>query len=47
MSGHRPFRELTKDFTPEQRQRVDAIKRELRAELRQREQERNRDEAER
>ncbi len=33
MSGHRPFRELTKDFTPERRQRIDEIKRELLAEM--------------
>ena len=33
MSGRRPFRELTKDFAPERRGRVDAIKRELRSEM--------------
>ena len=33
MSGRHPFRELTKDFTPERRRRVDAIKRELRSEM--------------
>ena len=26
MSGHRPFSELTKDFTPERRQRIEAKK---------------------
>ena len=31
MSGHRPFSELTKDFTPERRQRIEAQKVELRA----------------
>lgn len=31
MSGRRPFRELTKDFTPERRRRVDARKAELHA----------------
>ena len=31
MSGHRPFSELTKDFTPERRQRIEAKKAELRA----------------
>ena len=30
MSRHRPFRELTKDFTPERRQRVEEKKAELR-----------------
>ena len=33
MSGHRPFSELTKDFTPERRRRIDDIKRELIAEM--------------
>ncbi len=33
MSGRHPFRELTKDFTPERRKRVDAIKDELLAEM--------------
>ena len=33
MSGRHPFRELTKDFTPERRQRIDAIKSELLAEM--------------
>ncbi len=33
MSGHHPFRELTKDFSPERRRRVDALKAELRAEM--------------
>lgn len=32
ISGHHPFSQLTKDFTPETRQRIDAIKRELLAE---------------
>ena len=29
MSGRHPFSELTKDFTPERRQRIDEMKREL------------------
>lgn len=29
MSGHRAFRELTRDITPERRERIDAMKREL------------------
>ena len=29
MSGRHPFSELTKDFTPARRQRVDAMKSEL------------------
>ena len=33
MSGRHPFSELTKDFTPERRQRIDAIKSELLAEF--------------
>ena len=33
MSGHHPFRELTKDFTPERRNRIDAIKGELKASM--------------
>lgn len=33
MSGRRPFTELTKDFTPERRQRIDEIKEELLAEM--------------
>ena len=33
MSGRHPFSELTKDFTPERRQRVDAMKSELLAEM--------------
>ena len=33
MSGHHKFSELTKDFTPERRRRVDAMKRELVAEM--------------
>ena len=33
MSGRHPFSELTGDFTPERRRRVDEIKRELRAEM--------------
>ena len=37
MSGRNRFDELTKDFTPSRRRRVDKIKTELRAELRLRE----------
>ncbi len=33
MSGRHPFTDLTKDFTPERRQRVDALKSELLAEM--------------
>ena len=33
MSGRHPFRELTKDITPERRRRIDAMKRELLAEM--------------
>ena len=33
MSGHRPFRELTKDFPPQRRRRIEAIKAELLAEM--------------
>lgn len=33
MSGRYPFSELTKDFTPERRQRIDAVKSELVAEM--------------
>ena len=33
MSGRQPFRELTKDFTPERRRPVEATKRELRSEM--------------
>ena len=33
MSGRRPFSELTKDFTPERRRRIDAMKRGLLAEM--------------
>ena len=33
MTGHRPFSELTKDFTPERRRRVDALKSKLAAEM--------------
>ena len=33
MSGRRPFRELTKDFVPERRVRIDEMKRELLAEM--------------
>ena len=33
MSGRHPFSELTKDFTPERRRRVDDVKRELLAEM--------------
>ena len=33
MSGRRPFSDLTKDFSPERRQRIDEMKRELLAEM--------------
>ena len=33
MSGPHPFNELTRDFTPERRVRIDAMKRELLAEF--------------
>ena len=33
MSGRHPFSELTKDFTPERRRRVDELKTELLAEM--------------
>ena len=33
MSGHHPFNELTKDFPPERRRRIDDMKRELLAEM--------------
>ena len=33
MRGRQPFSELTRDFTPERRRRVDNIKRELLAEF--------------
>ena len=33
MSGRHPFRKLTRDFTPERRRRVEAIKKELLAEM--------------
>ena len=33
MSGRHPFSELTKDFTPERRQRIEAMKSELLAEM--------------
>ena len=33
MSGRHPFSELTKDFTPERRRRIDAMKRELLTEM--------------
>ena len=33
MSGHHPFGQLTKDFTRERRQRIDAMKRDLLAEM--------------
>ena len=33
MSGRRPFRELTSDFTPDRRGRIEEIKRELLAEM--------------
>ena len=31
MSGHRPFSKLTKDFTPERRRRIEAMKDEMKA----------------
>lgn len=34
MAGHRPFSELTKDFSPEQRRRIDEEKRQLLREMR-------------
>ena len=33
MSGRHPFSDLTKDFTPERRQRIEALKGELLAEM--------------
>ena len=33
MSGRHPYSELTKDFTPERRQRIEAMKNELLAEM--------------
>ena len=33
MSGRHPFSELTKDFTPERRRRIDEMKRELLVEM--------------
>ncbi len=33
MSGRRPFSDLTKDFTPERRRRIDDIKQDLLAEM--------------
>lgn len=33
MSGHRPFQDLAKDFTPHRRRRIEAIKGELLAEM--------------
>ena len=33
MSGRHPFSELTKDFTPERRRRIDGMKKELLAEM--------------
>ena len=33
MSGRHPFNELTKDFTPERRRRIDDLKTELLAEM--------------
>ena len=33
MSGHHPFRELTRDIAPERRRRIDEMKRELLAEM--------------
>lgn len=37
MSGHHPFSNLTKDFTPERRQRIKAMTDELRADIDRRE----------
>ena len=34
MSGHRPFDELTQDFSPERRQRVAALKSEMLEDMR-------------
>ena len=34
MSGHRPFDELTQDFSPERRQRVEALKSEMLEDMR-------------
>lgn len=33
MSGHRPFSELTRNFTPERRRRINDMKAELLAEM--------------
>ena len=33
MSGRHPFQELTKDFAPDRRRRIDAIKRDLLAQM--------------
>ena len=33
MSGHRPFQDLTRDFAPQRRRRIEAIKGELLAEM--------------
>ena len=33
MSGHHPFSNLIKDFTPERRRRIEAMKAELRADI--------------
>ena len=33
MSGHHPFSDLTRDFTPERRRSIEAMKRELLAEM--------------
>ncbi len=37
MSGHHPFSNLTKDFTPERRQRIKAMTDKLRADIERRE----------
>ena len=41
MSGHRPFDELTQDFSPKRRQRVDALKSEMLEDMRSTEVERS------
>lgn len=42
MSGRHPFQELSREFTAERRQRIDAIKRELLGEMPQTDQPRGR-----
>ena len=41
MSGHRPFDELTQDFSPQRRKRVDALKSEMLEDMRSSEVERS------